>query len=93
MKSPNMGVPFRWLREPVTLGSGKLETLQVMRAAGAGPSVAPPPFAAEPPPFAAEQPPFAAETPPFAAKPPFAAEPPPVPVAIEPLLLPDFTVA
>jgi hypothetical protein len=87
----------------VTLGSGKLETLQVMRAAGAGPSVAPPPFAADPPPFAAEPPPFAAEPPPFATEtPPFAAEPPPsfaaelpaVPgLAMEPLLLPDFTVA
>ncbi len=86
----------------MTLGSGKLETLQVMRAAGAGPSVAPPPFAAEPPPFAAEPPPHAAEMPPFAAKPPFAAEPPPsfaaelppvLGLAMEQLLLPDFTVA
>ncbi len=78
-----MGVPFRWLRDPVTLGSGKLETLQVMRAAGAGPSVAPPPFAAELPPFAAEPPPS------------FAAELPAVPgLAMEPLLLlPDFTLA
>ncbi len=81
----------------MTLGSGKLETLQVMRAAGAGPSVAPPPFAAKPPPLAAEPPPFAAEPLPFAAEPPpsFAAELPPVPgLAMEPLLLlPDFTVA
>jgi hypothetical protein len=100
-----MSVPFRWLRDPVTLGSGKLETLQVMRAAGAGPSVTPPPFPAEPPPpFAAEPPPFAVEPPPFAAEPsPFAAEPPPpfsaelppLPgMAMEPLLLlPDFTLA
>ncbi len=92
-----MGVPFRWLRDPVTLGSGKLETLQVMRAAGEGPSVGPPPFAAEPPPFVAEPPPFAAELPPFSAEPPpsFAADMPPLPgLAMEPLLLlPDFTLA
>jgi hypothetical protein len=88
--SPNIGVPFRWLRDPVTLGSGKLETLKVMRAAGAGPSVAPPPFAAELPPFAAVPPSFAAEPPPS-----FAAEPPLLPcLAMEPLLLlPDFTLA
>jgi hypothetical protein len=87
-----MSVPFRWLRDPVTLGSGKLETLQVMRAAGAAPSAAQLPFAAElqpfaadPPTFAAEAPPFAAEAPPFAAEaPPFAAEPPP-PFAAKPL--------
>ncbi len=72
----------------MTLGSGKLETLQVMRAAGAGPSVALPQFATEPPPFAAEPPPFAAEPPSFAA------ELPPVPgLAMEPLLLlPDLTL-